>query len=124
MRIRLKVWVENDDGASAIGDGRLAILQAVARTGSLSAAARELGMSYRSLWGKVRSLEQALGLSLVVGQAGGVGHGGARLTPAGQRLVVAYERFSRASHEFCERQGELLLAELAALRCRPERPGR
>jgi molybdate transport system regulatory protein len=93
MRIRTKLWVETDDGRPVLGDGRLTILEAIARTGSLSAAARELGMSYRSLWGKIRVAEQRLGVPLVRGMAGGRSHGGAALTDQARDLVAAFTAF-------------------------------
>ncbi|MCK9458873.1 MAG: LysR family transcriptional regulator [Proteobacteria bacterium] len=90
MRVRTKIWLETDDGLPVLGDGRLGILEAIARTGSLSAAARELGMSYRALWGKVRSAEERLGVPLVRGFAGGEHHGGAALTDEARSLVAAF----------------------------------
>lgn len=90
MRVRTKIWLETDDGLPVLGDGRLGILEAIARTGSLSAAARELGMSYRALWGKVRSAEERLGVPLVRGFAGGEHHGGSSLTAEAVALVAAF----------------------------------
>lgn len=93
MRIRTKLWIETDDGNPVLGDGRLEILEAIARTGSLSAAARELEMSYRSLWGKVRAAEKRLGVPLVCGVAGGPKHGGSSLTPDAVELVRSFTEF-------------------------------
>jgi molybdate transport system regulatory protein len=93
MKIRTKIWIESDDGRPLLGDGRLEILEAVARAGSLSGAARELGMSYRSLWGKVRTIEARLGVPLVRGNAGGPQHGGATLTDEAIELVRAFAAF-------------------------------
>jgi len=93
MRVRTKIWLETDDGRPVLGDGRLEILEAIARTGSLSAAARELGMSYRSLWGKLRTAEERLGFTLVVGTAGGEHHGGSSLTDDARALVAAFTAF-------------------------------
>jgi len=93
MRVRTKIWLETDDGRPVLGDGRLEILEAIARTGSLSAAARQLGMSYRGLWGKVRSAEERLGVALVRGSAGGEDHGGSALTDEAVALVAAFAGF-------------------------------
>jgi molybdate transport system regulatory protein len=116
MRVRTKIWLETDDGRPVLGDGRLEILEAIARSGSLSAAARELGMSYRSLWGKLRSAEQRLGVELVRGVAGGEHHGGSTLTDEAHALVAAFTEL-RAEGEAAV--GRLAIAKLR--RVLPER---
>ena len=115
MRIRTKIWIENDAGEQLLGQGRMKILDAIARTGSLSAAARDLGMSYRALWGKVRAIEQRLGLTLVKGTAGGSNHGGAELTDEARSYMERFARFNERAIEQVERlAAELLPAELVA----------
>jgi molybdate transport system regulatory protein len=92
---RIKLWVEKD-GRLALSDYRVQLLRHVAETGSLSEAAQRMGLSYRRAWGKVREIEENLGVKLVESEAGGVGGGGSRLTPQGERLVALYARFRRA----------------------------
>ncbi|MCU0664850.1 MAG: LysR family transcriptional regulator [Myxococcota bacterium] len=113
MKVCLKIWLESEDGEPIIGDGRLLILRAIERTGSMSAAARELGMSYRSLWGKVRTLERRLGVPLVQGSVGGATHGGAHLTSEAREVVAAYDRFTAAAHAVVSSLGETLLLEIS-----------
>ncbi len=91
---RIKLWVEKD-GHLVLSDYRVRILQLVRETGSLAQAAERLGLSYRRAWGKVREIEQNLGLSLVESEVGGAGGGGSSLTEDGERLVALYERFRR-----------------------------
>ena len=91
---RIKLWVEKD-GHLVLSDYRVRILQLVRETGSLAQAAERLGLSYRRVWGKVREIEQNLGLSLVESEVGGAGGGGSSLTTDGERLVALYERFRR-----------------------------
>ncbi|MDX1375660.1 MAG: LysR family transcriptional regulator, partial [Burkholderiales bacterium] len=64
----------------AVGPGRANLLEAIGRTGSISAAARELGMSYRRAWLLVDAVNRAFRRPLVERAAGGRGGGGARLT--------------------------------------------
>jgi molybdate transport system regulatory protein len=80
-------------GAPVFGDGKAELLEAIDRGGSLSAAARTLGMSYRSLWGRLRNMEDRLGVKLIWRRAGGGGGGGAGLTAAGRALLANYRRF-------------------------------
>jgi len=92
---RIKLWVEKD-GRLALSDYRVQLLRHIAETGSLAEAAQRMGLSYRRAWGKVREIEENLGVKLVESEAGGVGGGGSRLTSQGERLVALYARFRRA----------------------------
>jgi molybdate transport system regulatory protein len=90
----IKLWVEKD-GHLVLSDYRVQILQLVEETGSLAEAAERLGLSYRRAWGKVREIEQNLGLSLVESEVGGAGGGSSSLTEDGQRLIALYQRLRR-----------------------------
>lgn len=96
MEPRCKIWLEHDDRL-AMSDYRSRLLGLIGETGSLSAAAERMGLSYRRAWGKVRELERNLGLPLVESVAGGAGGGGSRLTRDGAELVRRYERFAEES---------------------------
>lgn len=86
MKVRSKVWLEKN-GELVLGAGKARILKAVAETGSLNAAAKKLGMSYRHAWSSIRAAEQRLGRPLLVRSKGGPKGGGARLTAEAARLV-------------------------------------
>ncbi len=82
----------------AIGPGRADLLQAIARTGSISAAAREMGMSYRRAWLLVEAMNAAFRSSLVETLTGGQGGGGARITGLGEEILHRYRAMeSRAA---------------------------
>lgn len=92
MEPRLKLWVERD-GRLALSDYRIRLLEHVRDTASLAQAAARMRLSYRRAWGKIKELEQNLGVPLVVSETGGAGGGHTRLTPAGERLVSQYRVF-------------------------------
>jgi len=69
--VRSKVWIEDSSGKVAFGLGRFRILEAVDRLGSMNAAARELSMSYRSVWCRIRESEDRIGRKLVVREGKG-----------------------------------------------------
>ena len=77
----------------AIGPGKIALLEHIATGGSLSQAARELGMSYRRAWQLLESLNSSFRERAVLSAKGGRGGGGARLTPFGRLLIRAYRDF-------------------------------
>ena len=93
MKVHTKIWVENENGKLLLGEGSIKIFHAIKQTGSLSAAARELGMSYRTLWGKVRKTEERLGVKLVTGMSGGHKHGGTTLTNAAIEFIRIFVFF-------------------------------
>jgi molybdate transport system regulatory protein len=73
-----------------IGPGKVALLELVAEHGSISAAGRAMGMSYRHAWELVAALNAAFGTPVVEAQPGGRSGGGALLTPFGHELVKHY----------------------------------
>jgi molybdate transport system regulatory protein len=85
-RLRTKTWLELD-GQFVIGDGGLKLLLAIIERGSLLAAARDIGWSYRHAWGYLRQAEAVLGASLTVSRPGRGPARGTLLTEAG-RLVL------------------------------------
>jgi molybdate transport system regulatory protein len=96
MEPRVKLWVEKD-GKLVLSDYRVRLLEFIDETGSLAEAAERMQLSYRRAWGKVREIEQNLGVKLVESAAGGAGGGGSRLTDEGRRLVALFERFRKAT---------------------------
>jgi len=85
MELRAKVWLEKG-GELVFGPGRAALLDAIDRTGSISAAAREMDMSYRKAWSMLKASEERLGQELLQGSRGGKGGGGTTLTALGRDL--------------------------------------
>jgi len=73
-----------------IGPGKIALLEAIRSTGSISAAARQLGMSYRRAWLLVEQVNGALRKPAVASAAGGRQGGGAIVTPVGEQVIELY----------------------------------
>jgi molybdate transport system regulatory protein len=78
-----------------LGPGKIALLEAIKSTGSISDAARALGMSYRRAWILADSLKQGFSEAVIVSAAGGKGGGGARVTAFGQMLIDQYRMLER-----------------------------
>ena len=97
--VKVKFWVECR-GEALLGSGRGGLLAAVADHGSISAAARALGLSYATAWHRVDSMNRAAGIPLVARQTGGKGGGGAQLTPAGEDALEAFHLLERRVDEF------------------------
>jgi molybdate transport system regulatory protein len=80
------------DGGSRVGAERIALLEAVGATGSITAAAKQLGLSYKGAWDAVQALNNLFDAPLVVTQAGGAKGGAAELTPRGRAVIAAFHR--------------------------------
>ena len=101
---RLSIRIDLASG-DRIGPGKIALLEAIRSTGSISAAARSLGMSYRRAWLLVEEVNHALCEPAVTAEPGGRHGGGAVVTAAGERVVDLYRAIesharSAASGEF------------------------
>lgn len=92
MRVRTKVWIDDDHGKVIFGSGREHMLETIDRLGSMNKAAKELKMSYRALWGRIKSTEERLGAKLLVKKPGGGKECGSLLTPEGHQLLKNYKR--------------------------------
>ena len=89
--LKLKVQLYCGE-AIAMGPGKAALLQAILRTGSISAAGRELGKSYRRAWLLVHTMNRCFAEPLVEAVAGA----GARVTEAGEAALADYLALSKA----------------------------
>lgn len=94
---RVSIRLDLASGAR-IGPGKVALLEEIARSGSISGAGRVLKMSYRRAWELVEDLNRHLGTAVVATTAGGAKGGGARLTQAGAALVAEYRAIEAATH--------------------------
>ena len=93
---RLKLTLVLASGAR-IGPGKAALLESVRATGSISAAARAMGMDYKRAWLLVDSLNRAFDTPVVERTTGGARGGGAHLTPFGEDLLARYRRLEGAA---------------------------
>jgi molybdate transport system regulatory protein len=84
----LKLRILFDD--AMLGPGKAALLGHIRDTGSISAAGRQMGMSYKRAWMLVEEMNTAFRDPLVSSARGGAGGGGAHLTPAGERVLALY----------------------------------
>ena len=74
----------------AIGPGKAALLEAIGETGSIAAAGRRMGMSYRRAWLLGKTMNACFSEPLIEATKGGIGGGGARLTTMGQQVLALY----------------------------------
>jgi molybdate transport system regulatory protein len=100
MSQRLDIRLRIDFGRTcSVGPGKIVLLEQIARTGSLSQAARELGMSYRRAWQLLDDLNHSFNEAVATAGVGGAGGGGVQLTAFGEELIAAYRDVERTCLE-------------------------
>lgn len=98
--VRFRLRIRQDDRI-AIGPGKVALLEAIQQHGSISAAARSLGMSYRRAWVLIDELNQALAVPATASEQGGQRGGGSALTPVGDEIIRLYRNIERDAYQAC-----------------------
>jgi len=82
-----------------VGPGKIELLRAVVQQGSISAAARSLGVGYKRAWSLLDELQRAIPTQIIQTAAGGAKGGGATVTRAGMALLEHYDELERACRE-------------------------
>lgn len=89
-------------GANLGGTSRINLLAAIAEQGSITRAARAVGLSYKAAWDAIDTMNNLAGQPLVERLTGGKGGGGTRLTPRGQQLIENFRTIERQHQRFVE----------------------
>lgn len=95
-----------------MGPGKVALLRAIAAHGSISAAGRALGMSYKRAWDLVNTMNHSFKVPVVAANKGGSGGGGAGLTEFGHQLVEQYDNLTAKADAAIEQDLKTLLRHL------------
>lgn len=114
LAIRIKINAEQ-----ALGPGKIRLMELIMENGSISAASRAMGMSYRRAWMLADDLNSSFREPVILKKVGGSHGGGAEVTELGRDVVARYRRIEQLSHEAAA-------ADLAVLRAafRTDSPGK
>lgn len=96
IQFRVRVTTGTD---IAVGPGKIELLEAIAKTGSITAAARQLRMSYRRAWLLVATMNRCFKVPVVAAEVGGKRGGGTHLTNSGKQAVARYRRIERMAEK-------------------------
>ena len=113
MSTRITLRLDFDD-ERRLGPGKVALLEAIARTGSIAAAGREFGMAYRRAWLLTDELNHMFSVPLVEARGGGRHGGGASLTDTGMSIVSMYRNAERKVRKTASKEIEAIERVLAA----------
>lgn len=111
VELKLRVWC---NGEIALGPGKADLLEAIAATGSISAAARNLNMSYRRAWLLVDTMNRCFREPLVAAAAGGNKGGGAAITETGKIVLAHYRRMQKKSESAIQAELKKFMTLLSA----------
>jgi molybdate transport system regulatory protein len=89
-KIKSRIWIECEEGMF-LGNGRVQLLKSIAECGSVSQAAKNLGMSYKKAWNLVDAVNNKAKETVVLRSAGGKDGGGTLLTEYGKQLIKQFE---------------------------------
>jgi molybdate transport system regulatory protein len=109
LRLRIRI-VRGDD--FAIGPGKADLLEAIERTGSISAAARELGMAYRRAWLLVDSMNRCFRAPLVETATGGSSGGGAVVSELGREVLGQFRAMESKARAAIETEWRIIVKQL------------
>lgn len=103
IKVDNRIWIEKD-GKTFIGNGRISLMEAIDQHGSISQAAKSIGMSYKKAWDLIDSVNNLSDETLVVKTTGGSGGGGAYLTNEGKKIVKDFRNLQDKSRRFLEEE--------------------
>jgi molybdate transport system regulatory protein len=109
-KFRLRV---STGDAIAVGPGKIALIEAIQETGSITAAAKSLGMSYRRAWMLVDQLNTSLKQPAIRSAIGGERGGGSELTDVGIELVRLYRRIEERATKACAAELKSVMSLIA-----------
>ncbi len=102
-RIKSRIWIENENHV-LLGQGRVHLLKAIIREGSLSKAAKAENMSYKKAWDLINSVNNAAKETVVTKTIGGKKGGGTIVTPYGKKLIEIFDTINKNCWDFLDGQ--------------------
>jgi molybdate transport system regulatory protein len=107
VKVNGSLWLESG-GERFFGPGPVELLERIAETGSISNAAKAMGMSYKKAWELINHLNTQTNFPVVMPHAGGEKGGGSTLTPEALELIKYHRRLRKRFVSFLEKETKLL----------------
>ena len=113
IRPGFKLWFSSAKAQGVFGDGKWRLLNAIDKAGSLTAASRQLSISYRKAWGDLNKAQKCLKVNLIQKQRGGKAGGRTVLTDQGKKWLAAYSKFRTDIEKTVEESYQKYFKDLA-----------
>jgi len=104
-KIKSRIWIESENNVF-LGEGRIQLLKAIDKTGSLSKASKSMEISYKKAWHLLDSVNKSAKKPLTINTIGGKGGGGAQLTDYGKSMIKAFDEINKNCWLFLDTQLE------------------
>lgn len=108
MEIKVKVWIEDENRNLIFGSGKNEILRFIDQTGSISEAAKKVGMNYKKAWSHIKILEEYIEDDLVITRKGRGEYSGTRLTSKARELIFLYKTLDEDIKNYSKKRFEEL----------------
>lgn len=109
-RIRARFWLTGDH-EGYLGIGRITLLENIQTLGSMSSAAKKMGMSYKKAWKLIEELNGMFDEPLVIKEQGGKAGGGTLLTERGHQAIADFRAFEEKFAAFLQQESQVLFEE-------------
>jgi len=101
-KIKSRIWIEGNNG-TFLAEGRIELLKQIIASGSISAAAKSMKMSYKKAWEIIDGMNKEAKKPLVIRVSGGKGGGGTQVTIEGERAIVLYEKLNKKCQKYMDK---------------------
>lgn len=109
FKIKSRIWIELDD-KEFLGEGKVRLLKAIEKTGSISKAAKSIDISYKRAWQLLNAVNKSSNRQVTINSIGGKGGGGTKLTPYGKSLIEVFDDMNSQCWKFLDVQIEKIKA--------------
>ncbi len=103
FKVKSRIWIESDTGVF-LGEGRVRLLKAIDHCGSISEAAKALGISYKKAWKLVKSMNESSSQEMVVKTKGGSGGGKSELTDYARETIKFFDSLNKSCWKVLEEE--------------------
>ena len=104
MEVKVKVWIEDENRNLIFGSGKTEILKYIQQTGSISEAAKLVGMNYKKAWSHIKILEEYIEDDLVLTKKGRAQDSGSKLTSKAKELMELYKTLDEDKKEYSKKR--------------------
>lgn len=119
MKVKTKIWIEDDNANLIFGGGKTQILELIDQTGSIAQAAEKVGMNYKKAWSHIKILQEFIDDELVIVNKGR-NSGGTTLTPKAKELIENYKILQEEIKSFSKQRFNELFTQENIIQCTKE----